>query len=147
MTGIDYPTISVGAHENLVVRLSLAAQLLMRRRGLDPAKMVEEIRPQKTVPNPNMRTQTDPPTVQIGNPGAVENIVKVFSCMVAENFIDRSKPTQVDLNEAPTADYWATLIEDFTAVEAVVWQAVGKAVEERRKRLAVVPPQTEAVAS
>ena len=146
MTGIDYPTISVGAHENLVVRLSLAAQLLMRRRGIDPAQMAQEMSPTKTVPNPNMRTQTDAPTVQIGNPGAVQNIVTVFSCMVAENFIDRSKPTQVDLSTAPTADYWATLIEDFSEVEKVVWSAVGKAVEVRRKKLAAVPPM-EAVAS
>ena len=144
MTGIDYPTISVGEHKDLTVRLSLAAQLLMRRRGIDPAQLGTEMSPTKTVPNPNQRLQTDPPTIQIGNPGAVQNVVTVFSCMVAENFIDKTKPTQVDLGTAPTADYWATQIEDFPAVEKAVWAAVGKAVEERRNRLAVVPPQEAA---
>ncbi len=147
MTGIEYPTISVGKHENLVVRLSLAAQLLMRRRGIDPGQIGQEMSPTKTVPNPNMRMQSDPPTIQIGNSEAVQNVVTVFSCMVAENFIDGSNPTKVDLNASPTADYWATQIEDFPAVEKAVWEAVGKALEERRKRLAVVPPTTEAQAS
>jgi hypothetical protein len=143
MTGIDYPTITIGEHENLTVRLSLAAQLLMRRRGLDPAKIGELMLPGRTVPNPNMHLQTDPPTVTVSNDKAVENVVIVFSCMVAENFLDKSA-TKLDLNTAPTADYWATRIDDFSAVEKVVWAAVGKAVEDRRKRLAVVPPQEAA---
>ncbi len=138
MTGIDYPTITIGEHENLTVRLSLAAQLLMRRRGLDPAKIGELMAPGRTVPNPN---KADPPTIP--NDKAVENVIIVFSCMVAENFLDKST-TKLDLNTAPTADYWATRIDDFTAVEKVVWAAVGKAVEDRRKRLAVVPPQEAA---
>ena len=97
MTGIEYPTISVGKHENLVVRLSLAAQLLMRRRGIDPGQIGEEMSPTKTVPNPNMRMQSDPPTVQIGNSGAVQAVITVFSCMVLDNSIDQSNPTKLTL--------------------------------------------------
>jgi len=40
MIAIEYPTITVGAHEDLVVRMSLASQILMRRaRGIDVAKL------------------------------------------------------------------------------------------------------------
>jgi hypothetical protein len=136
MTGIDYPTITVGAHENLVVRLSLASQLLMRRRGMDPAKMGALMQP--TIVDPS-----DPQKTLL-NPDGVQSVITVFSCMVAENFIDRSQPHKCDLTAAPTADYWATQIDDFPAVERAVWAAVGKAVEERRKRLAVVPPTEQA---
>jgi len=128
MTPIEYPTITVGAHENLVVRLSLASQLLLRRRGMDPARMGELMQP---------RIGNEP------NPDAVGNVIAVFACMVAENFVDRSKPHLCDLSSAPTADYWAMQIDDFAAIERVVWAAVGKAVEERRKKLAVVPPASE----
>jgi hypothetical protein len=143
MTGIDYPTITVGEHKDLTVRMSLAAQLLMRRRGIDPAQIGTLCGP-ITRPNPNMRLQTDPATITIPNPDGVKNIVTIFACMVAENFLDLSKPNTVDLNAAPTADYWAIKIDDFGEVETAVWGAVGKAVEERRKRLQVVPPQQEA---
>ena len=146
MTGIDYPTITVGAHENLVVRLSLAAQLLMQRRDMDASQLGTLMLAKRIVPNPNLRLQTDPPTIEIVNPDAVPNVVKIFACMVAENFLDKSQPNKVNLDNSPTADYWATQIEDFSEVEKAVWTAVGKAVEERRKRLAVVPP-TEAAAS
>lgn len=143
MTGIDYPTITIGEHKDLTVRLSLAAQLLMRRRGIDPAQAGALMLPGRTVPNPHMHLQTDPPTITIANEKAVENVVTVFSCMVAENFFDKTA-TKIDLNTAPTADYWATQIDDFAAVEKVVWAAVGKAAEARRKMLAVVPPQEAA---
>jgi len=143
MTGINYPTISVGEHQNLTVRLSLAAQLLMRRRGIDPATIGALMSPVRIVPNTAARLQTDPLTIERPNPDAVSNVVAVFACMVAENFIAGQKPNQVDLSAAPTADYWATVIDDFSTVEKAVWAAVEKAVEERRKRLAVVPPQKE----
>jgi hypothetical protein len=132
MTPIDYPTITVGAHENMVVRLSLAAQLLMQRRGIDAARMGVLMSP---------RISEQP------NPDAVGNVIAVFACMVAENFVDKSAPHLCDLSKAPTADYWAMQITDFAAVEQAVWAAVGKAVEERRKRLAVVPPAATEAAS
>ena len=143
MTGIDYPTITVGAHENLVVRLSLASQLLLRRRGIDPAQLGPAMHAKRTIPNPAQRLQTDPPTIEIENRDAVQNIITVFSCMVAENFFEKTA-TKLDLNTAPTADYWATQIDDFAEVEKAVWLAVGKAVEERRKKLAAVPPMEAA---
>lgn len=142
MTGIEYPTISVGGRE-LTVRLSLAAQLLMKRRGIDPANMGTAMQAKRTIPNPMQHLQTDPPTITVDNPDAVQNIITVFSCMVAENYFDKSS-TKLDLGTAPTADYWATQIEDFAEVEKAVWTAVGKAVEERRKKLAAVPPKEAA---
>jgi hypothetical protein len=140
MTGIEYPTISVGEHQNLTVRWSLAAQFLMKRRGVDPAEAGQLMMATTKVPNPNMRLQSDPPTIEIGNKNAVQNVVIVFSACVAENFLDMSHPNKVDLNAAPSADYWAVQITDFGEVEKAVWSALGKAVEERRKKLAVVPP-------
>jgi hypothetical protein len=125
MIAIEYPTITVGAHEDLVVRMSLASQILMRRRGIDVAKLGTLMLP---------KVGEDP------NPDAVGNVVTVFSCMVAENFLDLAKPNRVDLSSVPTPDYWATQIDDLAAVERAVWAAVGKAVEERRKKLAAVPP-------
>lgn len=127
MNAIDYPTISVGAHENLVVRMSLASQVLMQRRGLDPVNLAGAM----------ISTAEKP------NPQAVPNVITVFSCMVAENFI-AADPNRVDLNAAPTADYWATQIEDFGEVERVVWSALGKAAEARRAKLAAVPPREQA---
>jgi hypothetical protein len=129
MTGIDYPTITVGAHENLVVRFSLAAQLLMRRRGIDPVNIFALCAPRLQDGSANL--------------DAVRNVLTIFAACVAENFLDLSKPHRVDLDTAPTADYWATQVEDFAAIEAVIGAALGKAAEERRKRLAVVPPATE----
>ena len=132
MTGIDYPTITVGAHEKIVVRLSLLAQLLMTRRGLDPKNFI---------------------AAMAGTEG-VDVAFQVFSCLVAENFLPADNLHRVDLNSAPTADYWAVLASrsddpqaTVTAIEKAIMGAVGKAVEERRKRLAVVPPAATEAAS
>jgi hypothetical protein len=140
MTGIDYPTISVGEHKDLTVRFSLAAQLLMRRRGIDPGNIGQACAPRKTIENPNRRLQSDPLTITIANPDCVGNLITVFSCCVAENFIDLKQPTRVDLNAAPTADYWATQIDDVAEIDKVVGAAMGKWSEERRKTLAPTPP-------
>lgn len=136
MTGIDYPVVSVGEHKDLVVRMSLAAQLLMPRRGIAANELGTALAP--TLP-PHVRTS--PP-----NPNAVKNYVVAFSCMVAENFVDREDRT-MDLNKAPSADYWATRIDDFSIIENAVNEAIKKAVEERRKKLAAVPPQATEAAS
>ncbi len=140
MTGIEYPTLTVGQHKDLRVRMSLAAQVLMGRRGLDTNKLGELLSGRRTVPNPNMRLQTDPPTIEIVNHNAVPNVIVAFSCMVAENFFAQMSPTRINLDEAPTADYWALQIDDFPAVEKAVWDAIKKAGEERRAKLAAVPP-------
>jgi len=140
MTGIDYPTISVGEHKDLIVRYSLAAQLLMRRRGIDPGNIGVACSPKKTIPNPNMRLQSDPPTITVNNPECVGNLVTVFSCCVAENFLDMKSPNRVDLNACPTADYWAVLIDDMAEVDKKVGEAMGKWSEDRRKTLAATPP-------
>lgn len=143
MTGIDYPTITIGEHKDLIVRYSLAAQLLMRRRGVDPANIGQLCSPRRTVPNPNAQLQSDPPTITVPNAECVDNLVTVFSCCVAENFLDLKQPNRVDLNAAPTADYWATQIDDMAEVDRAIGAAMGKATEERKKKLALIPP-TEA---
>jgi len=147
MTGIDYLTISVGEHVNLTVRYSLAAQLLMRRRGIDPANIGQACAPTKTIPNPNMRLQSDPPTITVKNPDCIGNLVTVFSCCVAENFLDLKQPNRVDLNAAPTADYWATQIDDMGEIDKAVGAAMGKWSEDRQRKLAAVPPIAESAAS
>jgi hypothetical protein len=135
MTGIDYPAVSVGGHENLTVRYSLAAQLLLRRRGIDPLKIGVALAP--------VLFDGSTPTAQ-PNSDAVRNYITVFSCMVAEHFVDLSKPGAVNLDQAPTADYWATQIDDFSVIETAVNEALKKALEERRKKLALVPPAEQA---
>lgn len=139
MTGIDYPTISVGKHENLVVRYSLAAQLLMRRRGIDPAQLHILTCPFLV---------RDDKLMQEPNPDAVQNVLTAFSCMVAENFLTERLPGVLDLNSAPTGDYWATLLDGrLPDAEAAVAGALGKAAEARRKKLQAVAPPGESLAS
>jgi hypothetical protein len=144
MTGIDYPTISVGEHKDLTVRYSLAAQLLMRRRGIDPQNIGEACSPKRKIPNPNARLQTDPPMIEVSNKECVGNLITVFSCCVAENFMDMKQPNRVDLGAAPTADYWATQIDDLTEIDRVVGAAMGKWSEDRQRKLAAVPPMEAA---
>ena len=136
MTGIEYPTITVGDHRDMVVRFSFAAQLLMQRRGLDPARVYA-----LTSPKIRQADGTDAP-----NPDFVRNIYTVFASMVAENFIDLSKPHRVDLDNAPTPDYWACQIDDIGAASHAIWSAVGKVLEGLRRKLEVAPP-VEAKAS
>ena len=133
MTGIEYPTITVGAHENLVVRMSLAAELLMIRRGLDPGILIRQVSPMSQGP-----PKEDKTVDLIPNPNWAQNMVTAFSCMVGENFLD-PQSTRIDLNAVPTADYWATQIDDLTDVSKAVIASVGKAMQERRKKLAAVP--------
>ena len=135
MNAIDYPTISVGTHKNLVVRFSLAAQVLMQRRGIDPNRLHSLTCPFIVVDG---KVTTDI------NPNAIGNILTIFSCMVAENFID-PQSTRVSLDAAPTADYWATLLDDrISEVDKTIAQSLGKASEARRAKLAAVPPQEQA---
>ncbi len=120
MYAIDYPTIQMGDRA-LVVRFSFAAQILLRRRyGLDPGELG--------------------PALANTNPDKVENLIKLFASMVAENFVDVGAPQQVTLNTTPTADYWLTQIDhgNLKEVDAVVAEAMGK-VREAAKRAATPP--------
>lgn len=130
MTGIEYPTITVGEH-TLTVRMSLAAQVLMRRRGLDPFNIAR-------LTFPYLVTPAGIPTTE-RNPDAERNVLIVFGCMVAENFIDPKNP-RVDLDVAPSTDYWTIRIEELAPIEKVIAEALGKAAEQRQARLAVVAP-------
>ena len=133
MTGIDYPKITVGKHADLTVRWSLAAQNHLRRLGADPAKII-------TLMQGRLRGADG---TEVVNDQAVANTVKAFTAMVAENFMDMDRPWLVAMDKAPTPDYWEIVIEDYDAVAQAVIDAVKKWLEERRKRLAVVPPASE----
>src|ERR1700690_2828401 len=122
MIAIDYPTITVG-ERTLIVRSSLAAQVLMRRRGIDPNKLEEA-------------TARD-------NPDQQENWLKIFSCMVAENFLD-GPPESFSLSNAPTADYIATLLIPGQRVDIVCNESLKKAAEAVR---AMQPPPALTLAS
>ena len=140
MTGIEYPTITVGTHKDLVVRQSLVAELLIGRRGLSMATIHIAIHPWKT-DAAGINTQP-----LEANPDYAQNNVTAFSCFVAENFIDATS-YRVSLDSAPSADYWATQIVDLAPIAKVVREAIKKASEDSRKKLAAVPPQETEAAS
>ena len=119
MIAIDYPTITVG-ERTLVVRYSLAAQVLMGRRGIDICKLGEMLAPT--------------------NPSGPSNMLQVFAACVAENFTGDS-PETFSLDRTPTADYWATQLShlQFREVDRVLGEAMGKAMEELRA--AAGPPK------
>ena len=122
MIAIDYPTITVG-ERTLVVRYSLASQILMRRRGIDPRAL---------------ETLTTPE-----NPKQAENWLTIFGCMVAENFCT---DTAFSLNDAPTADYWAAQLSPLQFVEIpLVCNEAIKKVAEALKAAAAPPKPISAV--
>ena len=120
MNAIDYPTITVG-ERTLIVRFSLVAQILMRRRGMDPGKL---------------DVLTSP-----ANPEARENWLKLFACMVDENFESQAKPEAYVAGNGPSGDYWATQIDpdEFGDMCAVCNESMGKVAESLRKRRAAAP--------
>jgi hypothetical protein len=142
MTGIDYPTVTIGGR-SLIVKFSLAAQMLMRRR-----KVPSAIAPRLHADGAGC---VDPKCEQAHtlNLDAEDNIMRVFSCMVAHEFVNLDAPALTSLDAAPSADYWASIAEteDFAAIEVSIWTALGKALEARRSRLQAVPPPAESLAS
>jgi len=136
MNAIDYPTISVGKHKDIVVRQTIAAEILIGRRGLSMATLGIDIHPWKV--DREGKNTAEP------NPNSVANLITVFSCFVAENFIDQDNPARVSLDTVPTADYWACQIDDIGEVTRVVHAAIKKALEARRAKLAAVPPVEQA---
>ena len=124
MLCIEYPTITVG-ERTLVVRYSIAAQVIMKRRGCDP-KLLKEL--------------LDP-----ANPAARDNLLVVFSAMVAENFLD-AKPEAFSFDGAPTAEYWMAQIEpqQIFEVDRVIAESMGKVSEALK---ATAPPPRLKVAS
>ncbi len=134
MTGIDYPTIEIGGR-TLVVRYTLAAQVLMKRRGVDPLKIGTAI-------YPIVDRTGEVPTI-VENPEGARNTLIAFSAMVAENFLDPAS-VRVNMDEAPSADYWAFQVgERLPEVWKAVHDCLSKTSEARRKNLQVAaPPQT-----
>jgi hypothetical protein len=120
MTGIEYPSITIDG-KPLVVRFSFAAQNLMARRGLDPLNLNESVGPGKRMSGVNW--------------------LKIFSCMVAENFFDRSS-ISINLDDAPSVDYWALRIDSLEEICKVCNEAIAKRAEAQK--LALVPPTEKA---
>ncbi len=154
MNAVQFPSITIGDRA-LVVRYSIASQVLMKRRGIDPRHLLRYISPFNVIEGVDAKTGAPIDTIEMvdGKPvlnqqnNVVENIMTIFSCMVAENCLDQSNPDKLDLNQAPSADYWTSKLHplQFPDVEAVVGEAMGKVTEERRKLLLVVaPPAAEA---
>lgn len=125
MNAITFPTITIGS-KVVTIRFSLAAQLLIRRRGLDPRNLA--------------------PALDRANPDCITNMLTVFSACAAESMVDKSDPSKYNLDAAPTADYWASELHplQFPELEAVLAISMGKVTEARRElTLVVVPPQAD----
>lgn len=162
MNDIQFPAISVGGRD-LVVRMSIAAQLLMSRRGLDIYQIAAELNPKMADPsgdpcvNCKGKSQDKPCVVcggtgklMVPNPHYVSNLLVTFSACVAENFINMDNPDRVDLNATPSADYWACQLHplQFAEMQAKVMEALGKVSEARQAKLHVVaPPEAAAQAA
>lgn len=141
MTGIDYPTVTIDGRK-LTVKLSLAAQMLMRRRGIDVRRLPSLISPKF---HPNGMGCVDPACAEpthTENPDVGENVMKIFACMVAHEFVDLSNPSMASLDAAPSADYWTTLadFEEHQEIMVAVWTSLGKVLGARLAKLQVVPP-------
>lgn len=121
MDAFDYPTITLG-DRTLVVRFSLAAQILMIRRGIDPA---------------NLAT-----LLAISDPLRTDRLLQVFAACVAENFLDPSAPTEYKLDGAPTSDYWASQCDlvDLRDIDIAIGESMGKVREALNKKRARVLP-------
>lgn len=143
MNAIEFPIINVGGRE-LTVRMSIAAQLLMARRGLDIYKLSEELNPKMVDP----AAPADAPRF-LPNPRYADNLMVAFSACVAENLIDMSNPDRVDLSKAPSADYWACQLHplQFVEVQNAIIDALKKVSEVRRAALHIVAPPIPAEAA
>ena len=124
MIAVQWPVQTL-AGRDLIVRYSLAAQILCGRRGLDPLRLGELVVSMPETPNPS----------------AVRNIMTLFSCCVAENCVDVTNP-RCNLDDAPSSDYWAAQCgpDDFTNIQSVLAEALGKAREA--KAAAAPKPQS-----
>lgn len=147
MTGIDHPVVTVGGH-TLTVKFSLAAHLLMRRRGLDIRRIPSLIAPRLHADGVACLDHKCE-QAHVPNPDEESNVMQVFSCMVVHEFAKLDAPAATSLDAAPVADYWAAIAEDddFVRIELAVWTALGKAVEARRARLQAVPSPAVSLAS
>ena len=119
MYAIDYPTITVG-ERTLVVRYSTAAQVLLRRRGIDPASLNEFVGP--------------------GKPDSALNWCQIFACMVDENYAGTAGPDYA-LGRGPSAEYWLSHFDSsLDELSDVCNRAISKVAEAQRTRLALVSP-------
>lgn len=120
MTGIEYPTITIG-DRTLVVRFSLASQYVMSRRGIDARKFSS--------------------LLSLDNPGAVGAMFDIFACAVAENFVDPKATPETFSVTPPTADYWAFTVppEQWKEVCGVVNLAMVKASADLRAAKQALP--------
>ncbi len=121
MFPIDYPTVEVGGR-TLVVRYSMAAQVLLVRGGIDPLQLNK--------------------LLDKAEPRRVEYLVRLFAACVAENYLDPARPETCSFTHAPTADYWLSQLDlvDVVAIDAAIGESMGKAREALKLKRVPAPP-------
>ena len=90
MDPIEFPAITIGAR-TLKLKISFLAKYRMAQLGIRPADF------RMFVPGAN-------------DPGIIALMMKLFSCAVADNFVDPDRPSAPV--EIPTPEYWAATIPE-----------------------------------
>jgi hypothetical protein len=115
MDAIEFPTITIGGR-TLTLKFSMLAKYQMSRLGIRGADF-------RALANP-----TDP------DPSIVSMMLRLFSCAVADNFMDSERPSAKV--EIPTPEYWAAVItpEQWPEVCEVTMKAMVKAIPSAAAR-------------
>ncbi len=106
---IEFPTIEIGGR-TLVLKFSMLAKLQMSKLGVRASDFA-------------MLGNTANP-----DPTIVSLMVRLFSCAVADNFMDSTRPSAPV--EIPTPEYWALVIPEkqWQEVCSVTMRAMVKAI-------------------
>ncbi len=109
MSPIEYPTVTINERV-LTLRFSMLAKFQMSRLGIRASDF-------RLLGNP---TNPDPAIVSL--------MMRLFSCAVADNFMDLDRPAAPV--EIPTPEYWAATIppEQWPEVCAATMKAMVKAI-------------------
>jgi hypothetical protein len=109
MTPIEYPKVAINGRE-LTLRFSMLAKYQMSRLGIRASDFRSLANPE----NPD--------------PAVVSLMMRLFSCAVADNFMDVDRPSAPV--EIPTPEYWAATIPDtqWPEVCKATMQAMVKAI-------------------
>ena len=117
----EFPVIEIGKRK-LVLKADFVSIVRMSALGINQA----EIR----------KVFSDGSQPENMDPGAVWTILRMFSCLVAGNFIDKENPAAP--SSIPTPEYWSTQIAENQSGWGPLFIAVMQAY------LKVIPPATGA---